>query len=394
MPAVLDAIPELGLLIAVVFLLLIALALWVLQGVITNSLGRLPVVGSWVASNMNSALNDARNAVLAAATSSWGAAVQLFRWTEEFITAVGDSIFNGLVSTFVFAQRVYDVTLPNLENRVLADASGWASSAETYAAGLVLSAESYAAGLVSSAETTVTGWVITAETDAISLFDRATADIASGVTAAETYAANAVLSASTELGAEISAAESWAAGQISGLESSVQRAIDTLSGDITAGVQTAEAVAAASLSAAVGAIYTDLDTAADTAIRDAWPDATGELAHLGGTLGADFPWLKDLLGALGGLGVAGLAGSLIRSMATSQALTRLADDCIVPQCRNLGGLSNDLGNLLSDASTAAMLAWLIFAVTDPAGWSSEMVTVAAPVASGLATDAAHLFGEA
>jgi hypothetical protein len=388
-----EVLPELGALAAAGFLLLIAAALWVLQGVITNSLGRLPVVGSWVSQHMNDALNDARNLVLAGAASSWGAAGQMFRWAEDFIRNTSNTLFNLSVSAVIFGQRLFTVTLPGLEDRLLVTISDAYGQSVSYAGILYNDARGYASSLVSQALATAAGWVNYTENLAVTLYDRASAAIVNGIATAETDAANALANASTTLKTDIVAAETLAVDDIDALQSSVQAAIDTLSNDIVTGVQTAETLAAHNLASAVGSIYTDLDTAADKAVSEAWPDAAGELAHLGGTLGQDFPWLKDLLGALGGLGVAGLAGSLIRSMATSQALTRLADDCVVPQCRNLGGLSNDLGNLLSDASTAAMLAWLIFAVTDPAGWSAEMETVAAPIASGLSESAAKLFGE-
>lgn len=383
---------ELGDLAAFLFLLLIAAALWVLIALLNNSLGRLPVVGSWITSNISAALNDARNAILSAAGATWGAGVKLFRWIEAFIQNTSNALFNALVQTYIFASRMYDVTLPNLESRVLVDASGWFSSAESYAESLYNAAVSYETSLVDQAIVDASNLFASAEHYAVGLFDTATADIANAIIAAETDAANLIASASTTLTADIHAAEVFAADGINSLEASTQAAINSLSADITAGIHTAESLAAVNLGAAVGGIYTDLETWGDQAIADAWPDAQGDISSLRGTLGADFPWLNDLLGALGGLGAAGLAGALIRSMATSHALTKLADDCIVPQCRNLGGLSNDLGNLLSDASTAAMLAWLIFGVVDPAGWAADTADVAGPIASGLATTAGKLFG--
>lgn len=391
MPAIAELIPDLGALVAAGFLLLIALALWVLAGVISNSFGRVPVIGPWVAANIVAALNDARNAVLDGAKASWGAAVTMFRWTLHIFEAIQRTEWNIAVAAWQFGSRMVHVTLPDLESRVLIDASGWVTSAESYALGLYHAAVSLETSLVAQAVADASALFAAAERDAVSLFDTATAAIATGILAAEHDAANLVASASTELAAEIHAAEVFAADGINGLAASTQAAINTLSGDLTAGIRTAESVASLNLGAAVGGIYTDLETWGDKAVSEAWPDAQGDINALRGTLGADFPWLNDLLGALGGLGAAGLAGALIRSMATSHALTRLADDCIVPQCRNLGGLSNDLGNLLSDASTAAMLAWLIFGVADPAGWARETADVAGPIASGLATTAGHLF---
>lgn len=391
MPAIAELIPDLGALVAAGFLLLIALALWVLAGVIKNSFGRVPVIGPWVGTYIVAALNDARNAVLDGARASWGAAVAMFRWTLHIFEAIQRTEWNIAIAAWQFGSRIYSVTLPNLESRVLVDASGWFNSAEAYARSLWDTATAYANGLVTQALVTVDGWVVTAENRAVALFNAATTAIAQGIITAETWAANAVARESTILQADIHAAEVFAADSVSTLATSTQAAINTLSGDIATGIATAESIAAANLSAVAGGIYTDLDTWGKQAIADAWPDAQGDIGALRNVLGGDFPWLNDLLGALGGLGAAGLLHSLISSQAGAQAITRLATDCIVPQCRNLGGLSNDLGNLLSDAAIAAMLAWLIFAVTDPSGWAGEMMTVAAPIATETSSAAARLF---
>jgi len=387
-----EALPELGALAAAGFLLLIAAALWVLIDLLNNSLGRLPLVGSWITSNISNALNDARNVILAGASASWGAAVQLFKWMIDWIKLQATWEITAVTSVWHFGTRMYDVTLPNLETRVLVTASSWVSSAESFARGLYAQAVSYAAAEASRALAVASSWVSAAESAAVQLFRTAELDAANAVRAAERDAANALAAASTTLTADIAAAEQFTIAQVDALGAELGRAYSILSGDITAGVQTAEHLAAVNLGAAVGGIYTDLDTWGKQALADAWPDVTGDISALRRTLGADFPWLNDLLGALGGLGAAGLLGTLIQSMAGAHAITRLANDCIVPNCRNLSGLGNDLQNLLSTASTAAMLAWLIFAVTDPSGWAAEMGSVAAPVAAGLANDAARLFG--
>lgn len=388
-----EVLPDLGLLAAALFLLLIASALWVLAGLLRNSLGRLPVVGSWINSNVVAALNDARNAVLGGARSSWHAAVQLFRWAEAFIRLQGEWEISAVTATWNFGRRLYDSTLPRLETRVLAAASGWFANAESLARSLWANATAYATRITAQAVAEGRALFATAEHDAAAAFATAEAATVRAFDTAESDARRLVAAARAELDTGIRAAELAAADGIDAVRRSLTATAVALGTEITAGVRTAETLAAVNLSAAVGGIYTDLETLGDKAVTEAWPDAAGELATLRRTLGADFPWLNDLLGLLAGAGAAGLAGTLTRSMATSQALTRLANDCIVPQCRNLGGLSHDLGNLLSDASTAAMLAWLIFGVIDPAGWAADTGRVAAPVASGLADTAAHLFRE-
>lgn len=386
-----EVLPELGALAAVAALLIIAAALWVLQGLIKNSLGRLPVVGSWINSNIDSALNDARNAVLTAVGATWGFAKTLFRWMIAFFKNPAAQILFFMAEAFTFAQKVRNVWLPELQTRVLLDASGWFNSAESFARGLYDQAVNYVNTQVTRALVLASSEVATVEHDARVLFDTATADIANAIVSAEHYAANLVADASTTLQADILSAENLVIGDINDLEHSVQAAINQLFADITSGVATAESVAAARLAAVQGGIYTDLETWGIKAVTEAWPDVQGDVQALRGVLGQDFPWLNDLLGVLAGVGTAGLLGALIQSIAGAHAITRLATDCIVPNCRNLSGLGNDLSNLLSTASTAAMLAWLIFAVTDPTGWAAETDAAAGGVAATLAQDAARLF---
>ena len=154
----------------------------------------------------------------------------------------------------------------------------------------------------------------------------------------------------------------------------------------------AERAAAVNLARVQRGIITDLKTTGDIAVRDVWRGAEGDIEALRRVLGNDFPWLKDLLGALGGLGAAGLLGALIRSVAGAEAITKLATDCIVPNCRDLGSFPSSLANLLGEASDAALLAWVIFMITDPHGWAADMERFALDPAQRTIADAASLLG--
>lgn len=383
---------DLGDLAAFLFLLLVAAALWVLIGLINNSLGRAPVIGPWVVRNISGALNDARNAVLRAAGATWSAGVKLFDWVIAFIRNTSNALYNALIQTFIFGERVLHVTLPALENRVLADAFNWASTVQSYAFGLYRSATAYAASLAARAESDAAALFTTARAEAASLFRTVEVDISTGLRVAETDAANALSRARASIAADLAAAEAFAAGETAALRATLAADVAALQGSVATGVATAESIAAARLAAVQSGIYTDLETWGDRAVTVAWPDVAGDIGALRGTLGADFPWLRDLLPALAGAGAIGLAGTLIRSMATSHALTRLADECIVPNCRNLGRYGSELHNLLGDVSTAALLAWLAEAAADPGGWARDTTAVAGPIASGATHAARTLLG--
>jgi hypothetical protein len=288
--------------------------------------------------------------------------------------------------------RLYDVTLPSLENR----AALWATSLFSQAYAAINSdftqSLSYANGLFTRAEAVAQGWVNTALLYAADLFARAEADALALVSRAEADAANLVTQASTALQAQITSAEALAAREVSGLAASTQAAVNQLANDITSGLAGAEALAYSQVQALQRGIVTDLETIGDTAVGLAWPDAVPDINALRGVLGADFPWLNDLLGIMAGAGTAGLLGALIRSMATSQALTRLATDCIVPNCRNLSGLGNDLSQLLGIISEGALLAWLAEMVANPQGWARDTGTVLGPIGNDSISAARTLLG--
>jgi hypothetical protein len=207
------------------------------------------------------------------------------------------------------------------------------------------------------------------------------ADVTAGLTAAETTAANALARASTVLSADIAAAERTAAADVAALAATTAAGLTAAGRDIANGVATAEAVAAARLDAVRGVIYTDLETWGADALKVAWPDAGGDIAALRRALAGDFPDIAGLLDALAGAGAIGLLGTLIRSMATSQALTKLATDCIVPNCRNLSGLGSLLQELTTLAEGGILFALLAELVHDPGQAAADLQTTLGTVVS-------------
>ena len=187
--------------------------------------------------------------------------------------------------------------------------------------------------------------------------------------------------------------------QIGAVESVWDSRYDTLQARLSAvekaafgEAATAEAQAVKYATGLVHGTVTDLDNYADEAIRIAWPDADGDIAALRKVIGSDFPGINDLLGALGGLGTAGLVGLMIRAIAGTATVTELAEQCTIPNCRNLSQLGRDLAELASDASEAALIGWLIFCVTDPVAAAADIQTVALNPLRDVAYAASRLFG--
>lgn len=391
MPEV-ELLPDLGLVAAAGFLLLIAAALWVLQELIRQSFGRIPVIGSWVQSNINDVLNTARLAILALAAESWVAAVNLFHWLQNWLWRM---LIGFVLWAFQASQTVAHIAtvqIPQLEQRVEVVALGWINSAvaaaeQTFNAVIATVRADVAAAdrAIVTAENTVTAY-------ATSLYDRAVTDIRAAIITAETWAASQVVALDTELTAELVNLRAEVAADLATAESLAAGLFRTAEADITREVAGAEALAFAQVQALQRGIYTDLENWGDQALNLAWPDAIPDLQALRDTLGADFPWLNDLIGALLGLGAAGLLGALIRALAGTQAITRLANDCIVPTCRNLSGLGSDLAQLAQAFNAGLIFAWLAEGAVNPSGWAADTAAVLGTVGNDTITAAKSVLG--
>lgn len=386
------ALPDLGAVAAALLLLLIAAALWVLIQLLVNSLGKAPLIGSWITNTLGGWLNDARNAVLDAAKASWHAAVKLFDWAIEAITKPVLIAWHFMDSASAAISRLAFVRLPELWAQASSYALGLYHSAVSYAQTLEVQALVYADGRVAALENTVQGWAAQALVYAAQLAARAEAYALQLVTTAEASAASTITEASTALQAEIRTAELVAAGEVSALAATTDALIGQLASDLTSGLATAEALAYSQVTALGRGIVTDLEQTGEAALQLAWPDAIPDIEALRQALGADFPDVQGLLRLLEGAGAAGLLHALITSLAGTAAITKLATDCIVPNCRNLGGLGNFLQSLFAGATDVALLAWLAEGVANPGRWAADTDALLGSIATDTASAARTLLG--
>lgn len=364
MPAGL-AIPDLLAVGAAVFLILLATSLWLAGQMLQRSLSHAPVIGPWIGAHIVAWLFDASDHVAAAGKASWHAAAQMFTWAERWITSTYDTLVFFAADAAATIDHIVTVQIPR-EVSVLA--------------GQVTSALAVARALAVAEAATVRAWagreIAAARQAADTGIAAAERDITTARTDALTWARDALTLADRYAQAGIAGAESLAQAGLSALAAAEQTALADLRAGVSAadtallaeigsGLATVRAYAL-DLSRGVSAgIYTDLETWGNQAVARAWPDAGNEIDALRRAAGADFPWLNDLAGVLGGAGTAGLLGALIRSMATSQALTRLATDCVLPSCRNLSGLSGLLHELEALIGGGLLFELLAEMVTHP-----------------------------
>lgn len=359
---------------------------------IANALGGTPVIGGWISTE----LRGLAGAVQRAGTRIWDGGMHglekmwdtMYHWGHDFLSGIVGYIQTEAASL----HRLWVSYIPQLHAALDRDINS-----------VQAKAESYALSHINSLAATVNKDIATVTSLADSLFNQAVARIdtvrdtldsaiAAGIATAETEASIALSAATARLLADVAQAEQLARSEVASLDASVQAALGNLTHAINAGLATAESLATAGIAAARAGIYTDLESWGDQAVSQVWPDAEGDINALRQTLGGDFPWLNDLLGALGGLGTVGLLGALTRAIAGTEAITKLANDCIVPNCRNLSQFGADLKDLLGLASTASLLAWCTFMVTDPNGWAQETYTAANDVVTATIDATQSLLG--
>ena len=360
-------------------LLVLALALWLLRGLLVGALSHLPVIGWAAARLLGGLLDDARTRVIHGAESAFTGAERLFAAMAHWAVAMWDGAVAGLEHAGEAVWHVAVVQIPReitaarryaaqLAGQAAATAVRLAGAAQRYAAAVAAAARGYARALVTAAEAAARRDVAAAEATALAW-----------VTDAERYAQRAA-----------AAVESTALAEIRQVDQYLSAAVAAAEHDLTAGLRYAEQSAAHDLTraedalrTAIGAasagVLTDVDRIAGRALRDVWPQADRDIEALRRSLAGGYQDIADLLRALGGAGSTGLAGVLATAVAAAAALTRLADECIVPGCDNLGQFGAELHALLGDAATAAMLAWLVLAVTDPVRAADDTATVAGAV---------------
>lgn len=387
-----ELLPDLGLVAAAGFLLLIAAALWVLQELIRQTFGRIPVIGSWVQSNINGALNDARLQILVAAVQAWDAAVRLFKWLQDWLWRILVESLLWFAQATQTVVHIATVQIPDLEVRLEITVLGWINSAVA-AARLTFDSEiAIVRSDLAAADRAITTAEASVAAYATRLFNEAVADVRAAIVTAESFAATEVVQLDHALSAELANLRAEVAADLATAEQLAAGLFRTVESDLARDFASAEQLAFSQVQALQRGIYTDLETWGDKAVDLVWPDSLPDLQALRDTLGADFPWLNDLLGALAGLGAAGLLGALIRALAGTKALTRLANDCIVPTCRNLSGLGNDLSQLAGLFSTGVIFAWLAEGATNPGAWAADTAAILGPLGNATIGTAKSVLG--
>lgn len=393
MPAVL-ALPDLVLVLGAVLMMLLAFALWGLRDFLVSGFAHLPLVGGWIERTLGGWIENAANAVLSAGASTFHGAVHLFNAVAGWIRHVIGGLQAVLWDALLTAEHIATVQIPRAYNAAVNWAHIFAVDVRNAAYGWyqaalreVAAARALAAAQLAAVERSVLDFALAEYRSAVAyarvLFNQAEADAARAVAAAEASAR-----------AEVAAAAAAAAAGVARAEAGAAALFRTAEADIAGALRAGEAYAAARAAAAEDAALRAVQGAATAGLAAAWPGIITDVDRLRGVIADSWPDIRsavdavpravpaDLAGVIGALGV--LAVPMLRAM----------EDCVLPSCRNLGGLGSFLHDLTGAAEAAALLAWLVFCATDPVAAAADTAAAAGPVAGVTLGGLERLFGVA
>lgn len=233
--------------------------------------------------------------------------------------------------------------------------------------------EYYLATLINGAEAAAIGYAETLFDNARTAIGEVEYYLAVQINNAESEAVNYAAKVGAAAAADLAAGLDELRSLVASAEAAT---LHTTAGWVTDAEQYAQSVAAA----AVGIAVTDVDTAVAGAVSAVWPDVTGAVGGLETALGAGWADVKAGLAAIPQVSPATAAGALAGIAALAIPLVRLAEDCTVPNCRNLSGVGQQMQGVFGDLGALGILGLIAAAAADPQGTAD----VVAPLIDGTA----------
>lgn len=206
-------------------------------------------------------------------------------------------------------------------------------------------------------------------------------DLAAAVTKVESYAdtaASAVRSEAEHL-------YNLAVGSGQDAATAALNAANGAIGQVARDAQTAANLAAA-------AALTTLEGEAARALAGVWPDVSAAAQGVISTAGTDFAGAISDIKAIDWTKTVDIAGSIAGTAAIAASMAKLAEQCVIPNCRNLSGIGRELQQILGAVEGAGFLAFITEMLTNPAGAATEARDILVPVFEDTYTTAKHLIG--
>jgi hypothetical protein len=354
---------ELGLVVVAMFAVLILAGLWLVSTFFAGLFRRIPLIGGPLASGFDLAARGLR----AATMGTW----------HGCLWALG-KIGHAMVA---FGQNTVGIVRDTL------DALGGALE---YQANVRLPREisqtrAFATHMANLALTTALQFATSVRNDAFKWAQQNHAYTDTKSAQEHQYTTEAVRQSSTQLLHDIGQLRAEENAALAGLKAQTTAQFTQAEADIKTGDT-------AAVAQAIKTALADVDAEAKIAIAPLWAGIETELQNLEHVIGQDFPELLRMLQAIPTNAPTDLAAVVGVATMFMRPITRVTADCTIPTCRDLGPL-RDLLHLLSEAGwIAALLAWLIFCITDPVAAAADTVTVTDPIIGAVMQPLIDLLG--
>lgn len=269
---------------------------------------------------------------------------------ETAVTNYANQLYNQAIANTLSVAGQLRADYDGLYNAAINHANDLYNQAYAFALAQGTAAINHANALYNQAIAAATAQYNTALTHADGLYNQAIAFATSGVASAVAHA--------NALAATLSAQAQTLYNQAIGYAGDVARAGE-----------------AAAIATVTGPLITDLP--------GIWPGIVDEIDGIIDTAGDDF---ADAIANIKGLDLTlpvSVGGALAIAIPAISALTKLANDCTIPNCRNLSGVGRELQSLFGIVEDGLLFAFIAELVHDPAAG----VSLVENVLGGLADDA-------
>lgn len=184
----------------------------------------------------------------------------------------------------------------------------------------------------------------------------------------------------TYVDGQIAAVVTWARAQLASLRHDLNARIDQViqwaQGRFAAADKHAEAVADAAYRGAIATVDSEVRTGA----APGWGALVGAAVGLGAEAGAEFGAAVEHAGDVPHNVPVNVAAAIGALTTVTTALTVLARDCTVPNCRNLSKYGNELAGLMGALEAGLVWELAAAAAADPEGTASAVRHIVGPVA--------------
>lgn len=340
------------------------------------------------------AANAALHAVENLMDSSLHALVAFITYPVHVVDQLFGWLVNGITEAATTAEWIVDTYVPRYYHAALAYAYKLTVYAEHYA--VTMANNVYRAlvhnvaqlrAMIAAGDRAVTLWVISnikmLERLINSTYNRTYSLLASNIKQIDTWLVNDVKALQSDIGRAVATGEAYTRAYATGVTSALTSEVAALDAKIVTATSTA-------ISGAVGVITTDIGNIAATT----WQDLDTAVTAATGVLATDFPdigaWIKglDITKALD------IAGVTALSISTAGVIARYLEQCGIPNCRNLSAIGRALQDLFGAVEDGALLAFLIYLISDPEGAAAELQAVLGAIVDPLVSAGRDLLGVA